>query len=784
MRTDAGPLRSFLSSRTFLREAAAVTWLFLIAGAFLAPALAHGRFLGPYDILSQFGLTSNPHVGVHNLINSDEIQEFIPWQALAWMQVHAGHLPLWNPHNLLGLPLAFNFQSAPFGPTVALGYLFPLADAHNATVIGRLIVAGSGAYFFARVLRLDILPALLCASIFELSGAMTIFLGDYVTGCMAWSGWVLGCSALIVRGRHRAARVSSFALALAFALLEGEPQIAAVLLSLVVVFALVMVLHAWRSGHRQSAVSIALDHGLGIGAGLALVAPVYLPGIQLGLASSRNVGPLISDLPRYDLLHLLFSSYDGVPTSLGTIIGPDNLYVSMLYVGAIGLVLSITSLALWRQRREVVAFSVAALGLIALLFARPLLAVFRHVPALDVFRIQLATSALDLCVAVLAGFGAQALLSRRGERVVESWFRVGVGAVLTCLVVLGVLTVMNVSHLAPAELSLRRVSFLWPAVGLVACAAVLLVRSRTREESLPDPTPRRQRRPSRFERASRMQLGALLVVETVVLVSAGAGFVSSSSTFLPKNSDIATYQRVVGTSLVGFGTCAPNAFPSAGLVPDINLAYGVHEFAAYDPILPRAYHTSYGHATGTSTQVLVPVGLFCPAINSVALAQLYGVSYILEPGVIPGPPGTRLAASLTGQRLFAVPHSGRATLVALDGRGPAQVQSSSQPTPSTWRVQVHASRTSLLELRVSDVPGWRGMIDGRPLHLATLDSVMLEAVIPPGHHVVTLRYWPKAFSVGIVLAATVGLILLCSLVAGAFRFRRRLSSPSMNDQGH
>ena len=771
--TENGQLTTFLTSRRFVREAAAVGWLVLIAGAFLAPALVHGRFLGPYDILSQFGLTNNPHVAVHNLVNSDEIQEFIPWQALAWMQVHAGHLPLWNPHSLLGLPLAFDFQSAPFGPTVALGYLFPLSLAHSATVIARLIVAGSGAYFFARVLRLDILPALLCATIFELSGAMTIFLGDYVTGCMAWSGWVLGCSALIVRGRHRVVGVSVFALTLAFALLEGEPQIAVVLLSLIVVFASVMAIHAWQLGNRQRAMSMALDQCLGIVAGLALVAPIYLPGIQLGLASSRNVGPPISDLPLYDLSHLLFSSYNGVPTSLGTIIGPDNLYVSMLYVGAIGLVLSITSLALWRQRREVVAFTFSAMGLMILLFASALLPIFRHVPALDVFRIALATSALDLCFAVLAGFGAQALLTRRGERAVERGFRAGVIAVATCLGVLGMLAAVNVSHLAPPELSLRRGSFLWPTLGLVACVAVVLARSKARVESVPDPTSRRARRRSRVERASRVQLGVLLLLETVVLVSAGAGFVSSSPTFLAKSHDVATYQRVVGTSLVGFGTCAQDTFPSTGLVPDINLAYGVNEFAAYDPILPRSYHASYGHATGTSSQILLPVGLFCPQISSVPLAQLYGVSFIIEPPATPGPPGTRLVAFLKGERLYAVPDSARATLVALNGEGPAKVQPSSEPSPSTWRIEVSARRTSLLELRVSDVPGWQAEIDGRALHLATFDSVMLEAVVPPGHHVVVLRYWPPAFSLGLTLAGTTIAILASALIVSAWKVRRR-----------
>jgi hypothetical protein len=761
-----------IASRRTLREFAAVGWLVLIAGAFLAPALAHGRSLGPYDILGQFGLTSNPHMGVHNLVNSDEIEEFIPWQALSWLQVHAGHLPLWDPHSMLGLPLAFNVQSAPFGFTVAIGYLFPLSLAHSATVVARLIIAGSGAYLFARVLRLDMVPALICGTIFELCGAFTVWLGAYEAGCMAWTGWVLASSAFVLRGRHRVASVCLLALTLALAFLEGEPQIAAVLVGVLVVFALVMAIYLWRSGSRRAAWSTVLDHGLGLVAAAALVAPIYLPGIQLGLASSRSAGPPISGLPLYDLSHLLFSDYNGLPTSLATVIGPDNLYVSMLYVGTIAFVLAVTSLALWRQRREVVALTLAAIGLLVLLFASPLLSIFRHLLLLDVFRLQLATTALDLCLAVLAGFGAQALLAKRGQRLVESWYRVGVALTACCLLMLGVLLVFNVSHLPTPELSLRTGSFLWPMVGLGTCGIVLIARSRTGSRRISHPQSRTAKRLHLFQRAGLLELWALLLVETAFLLSAGAGIVSSSPGYLPTNNALATLQRLVGSSLVGFGSCGENAFPTTGLVPDVNLAYGVSEFAAYDPILPRSYYTSYGEATGTSTKVLLPVGLFCPEINSVRLARLYGVSFVIEPPGAPGPPGTRLVAVLKGEGLYAVPDSGRATLVPLDTKGPSVVQRSSQPSPSTWRIEVTATRASLLELRISNVPGWQAEIDGRPLHLVPFDNAMLEANVPSGHYVVTLRYWPKAFSIGLALAATAVLILACALIVAALRIRR------------
>jgi hypothetical protein len=45
----------------------------------------------------------------HNVVSSDQIRQMIPWTTVTWVQVHQGHLPLWNPYGLLGMPFAFNF---------------------------------------------------------------------------------------------------------------------------------------------------------------------------------------------------------------------------------------------------------------------------------------------------------------------------------------------------------------------------------------------------------------------------------------------------------------------------------------------------------------------------------------------------------------------------------------------------------------------------------------------------------------------------------------------------
>jgi hypothetical protein len=85
------------------------------------------------------------------------------------------------------------------------------------------------------------------------------------------------------------------------------------------------------------------------------------------------------------------------------------------------------------------------------------------------------------------------------------------------------------------------------------------------------------------------------------------------------------------------------------------------------------------------------------------------------------------------------------------------------PSPSTRQLTVHTDRPAVLRLRLTDVAGWHATIDGRPLALSRFAGIMLEAVVPPGRHVVVLHYWPTSFTVGLVLAGTCAVALALAL---------------------
>ena len=188
--------------RQWLPDVLGLAWVLAAAGAVMAPALVHGSSLGPFDLLSQVGLTKQPGVVVHNQQTGDLIRLFIPWSALAWTQVHHGQLPLWDPYSALGMPLAFNWESAPFSLPALLGYLVPLRYAYTVAVLATLVIAGTGVYVLARLLRLGVIGSVLAATVYELSGQFMANLGWPLSSVMSWAGWLFAAAILVVRGRR------------------------------------------------------------------------------------------------------------------------------------------------------------------------------------------------------------------------------------------------------------------------------------------------------------------------------------------------------------------------------------------------------------------------------------------------------------------------------------------------------------------------------------------------------------------------------------------------------
>lgn len=67
------------AGRRYWPDVLGVLWVLGAALAVLLPALIHGVYLGPYDILSTIGLTAEHGVVVHNPSMRDLASLFIPF---------------------------------------------------------------------------------------------------------------------------------------------------------------------------------------------------------------------------------------------------------------------------------------------------------------------------------------------------------------------------------------------------------------------------------------------------------------------------------------------------------------------------------------------------------------------------------------------------------------------------------------------------------------------------------------------------------------------------------
>ena len=760
--------RSRQDRPTWLPDLLGLAWVVLAGVSVLVPALLHGASLGPYDELARYGLTSDPSVTPYNLQRGDLIAEMIPWASQAWHQVHHGQLPLWSQMNGLGLPLAFNWQSAVASLPSLLGYLAPVRLAFTIQVVAITMIAGTGAYVAARVLRLRVLAAALAGTAFVLSGAFFVLVGWPAAGVMAWSGWLVALTVPVLRGEHLVRWTLVLALVWALCLLAGQPDtLAAVALSAGVGLVVALGATVRRRGLRalpgRSILGLAAAGVLGAG----LAAPIVLPALQLTNLAIRSVGTPDRALSPHLILNLLFVSYDGLPFAGSTFFG--TMFIgSAMWVGPVVLSLALVAVVRrWRQPVVLALAAVVALDLVVV-FVPAAISVLNGLPVAGSVMWRWSLMAMMLALALLSAFGLDELLGsfdRRPTRI-AAWASTG-----SMAAVLGLVWLLGRSGLTAEQAATRTHSFVWPSLGLVVLVVVLLGLELGRRRPLPG--------------GNRAVVVGLLVAQAALLVSAGAPLWRSELTQPPRPPAVAALARLVGTSTVGFGAKSCFVPPTLGIQEQANILYGIHELDAYDPMTPTSLFDAWALVSGgTSPGTYVPPSQFCPAVTDARIARRLGVRFLLVAHGAPAPYGTVLVQKVGSEDLYRVPGAATAILVgrdaAKDPDAVGQPLGLHRPSPSSAVVAVDAKGPSVVRLHLQRVPGWSATIDGRPLHLRSYSVAMLQADVPAGHHVIRLRYLPSLFVTGAWVAGASVLAMVVAAIV-ALGHRRRASDPPAQD---
>jgi hypothetical protein len=756
----------------------AVLWVAAVGLIHLLPALVQGPALGTTDILGVFGLGAVPGGQVYNGLAADQIRAFEPWAWLSWSQVHHGVFPLWNPYSGLGLPLLHNFQSAAASLPMLIGYLTPQRYAYTTAVVSVMLIGGLGVLWFCRRLGLRILPSAFAATAFMLSGSFSGWLGWPMAGTTCWLGWAAGCVIMLIGGPRRIPYVAGLALILAFMAYAGHPEILLIAVLCLATVAVVMLAHmAIRAGHLRSCFKPVIALSLSGIAAFGLASPLLLPGIEVVRRSTRGTASAFP-LPANASADLLLAGYHGYPIRGSNYFGPSNYYETAAYVGIVALVLACVALVHCWRKPVVLSLGAVATLCAALSYSVHLSRLLERIPLVQTIQWTRALMVLDFTLAVLAGIGLQVLLDRYDQRATRiAWW----GSTLSLSLVVALLWFNHLrAHRSSVDAQIQATSFRWAVAQIGVLILIGVVVSLTR----------RHRSQSALSLRFPLAIGAVLFgTETAFLLTATPSLWASAGASFPVTSAVARLKTVVGEARIGFESC-PSVLdmPPLGVLSESNDAYGLSEISVFDPILPTSYFRSYYSALGQPA-VIAGKGGFCPSLTTASLARHFGVSFVLASSGSTRPSGTVFRETIGGEDLYEVPGAGVIT-VEPDTLSPdspeATVAAVSTNTndPASLKSVVDVAIPSIAYFHITNYSGWSATVDGRRLPLSTWGETMLKASIPPGRHVIVIRYRPSSFTVGLILAGATAIALAVALLFPLWRRQVHPPARSAVEEDH
>ena len=273
---------------TLRRRVLVLLALILIPQCILfGPSLVGARILLPLDILEQqrvympFDPAAEPKRPIDSVL-TDLVCELEPERRYAVESVRAGRIPLWNPYVYCGTPFLASSQPSIFYPLRVIDYLFPGPVAIAWSQLAKGLLAGIGAYLFARrVLRVSFWPAALGAALWPNVGFLVLWAGFMMSQVGAQLPWMLLAVDETIR-KPKSAWPLGLALATTVLLVSGHAATAVHVLLASGLYALFRMGDlfglAGACGRRGLAAAGALVLGWGIG--ILLSGPQTLPTLE------------------------------------------------------------------------------------------------------------------------------------------------------------------------------------------------------------------------------------------------------------------------------------------------------------------------------------------------------------------------------------------------------------------------------------------------------------------------------------------------------------------------
>jgi hypothetical protein len=738
--------------------------LFALALLAVAPALRPGVVLGPLD-------TNVPHLPWATAADrgylskgsslNDVTLQLVPWQAEARRQILAGHLPLLNPYSGAGEALLGNGQAAPYSFVSLLSLPVSPLHAQALRAFLKVLLALLGTFLAARELGGRPEFSLVAAVAYAFGGSLSVwqlFPHSEVMAIFPFA-W-LGLERTLRDPDDVRARLLLF-LAAGGLLLAGHPE-TAFLGGLTLVVRSVMALRANRKGFAVALIVMCLAAGATSFFNLPLVDTV-LSSEKLGQQGGGRDPGLGTGGPWWgSLTSMAAPGIFGTPQRSSEH-GPAPFHwLSEGTIGLLCMVFALGGVAAFGVKTKSERF-LAGLAILAFALYFDLLGIPSRLFALPGF------SAIALrYVAYLGGF-ALALLAARALTlwcVAETTGRREKAGLIAAAVVGAVLAVVSHSivvgfwqrtgalgHLAPdvqGEASFHWWIALLTAAGLFVCLGL-------------------RRRP--------VLLGCLAAgLTSLQLLSGFGGYtpaVGSQLAYPPLPLIDRLHQdprpfRVVGTRGVFF--------------PNSSTWYQIADIRSHDPTEPARYVDWLVDLLSLDRRTYKKQ-FRRPLPSQEPFLRLLGVRYLLSgrdlalkaPWIDRGLFRETRLWELEGETRWAffptdvvgvdsalaardvIRHEPNPYAVAsLEGPGAMARQANGEARvirvvveTGKIRVGIEVKQPAWLVLSQSAIRGWRASGERGGLETATADGALLAVHVPAGRGVVTLRYLPAAFLIGV-----------------------------------
>jgi hypothetical protein len=731
-----------------------------------------------------------------------------------------GHIPLWNPYLMGGVPYVAGMAGDIFyPPSLLLRAIVPVDVAMSLAFALHLFFAGLFAYLFMRAWRMSFYAALIGGLAYMLSGFVASLAGAghdgklYIAALMPLVLWLV---TLGVRDGFRWVW-GVLALAIGFAVLSPHPQVLQYMLLACGAFALYVAISETKGGRieRNTAIGrLALAAGAVILGGL-MGAIQFLPVMEYTPWSPRAGGQgydyaITFSFPPEELINTYLPQFSGL---LDAYWGRNFIHFHSEYIGVVVLMLAGAGLGAVKTR----GFARFWLGtfVVALLWALGGFTPFYHlvyalVPGSKFFRAPSTIFYIvSFCVALFAALGVERIAARTvGPRYLIGWLVAG--ALIAVLAAAGGLTnlgeaiavpqqVQNVAPNAPAV----RLGALRSLLFVVLTAAALMAYLRG-VATLP------------------LTAIALLVLACVDLWTIDRHYWGSSppASVVYAPNEITEYIANANRDEQGrvFAIRRPLTANASGhdpyLIGDALMVNDIRSITGYHGNELGRYQMLYGFGQAFQSQLQL-------SLANPNFARLTNMKYVLtDLDSIPLPGYERLAGPTKDTEgstlyLFGVPGDNPPAWVApvivkapddrvfatvLDPRfdpGTAALFDTSANVKSVQVQQlppplaIHAKVThyepghisvqldepapegAALMLSENYYPGWEATVDGKPAAIGRADFTLIGVELPSGGRQIELTYSSATYERGRAITVVALLLAIAGVAAGIVLERRR-----------